>query len=241
MKRRCLFGKIVRFTVLTITVLALAACAYFPSPNKIKADALLSADKNVPPDTRQVLLVVDDTFLFLTSRKVYALQRADSTWREARAPMDAVVGRNGFAPPGEKREGDGRTPSGLYRLGTVFGYAESAATKMPYRQAAADDLWVDDIHAADYNRWVKQSETRAASFEKMRRDDDLYKYGVVIEYNTDPVVKGHGSAIFMHVWAGAGSTTAGCVAVSEEDILSILAWLDPAARPVILINPRPSP
>ncbi len=241
MKRRCLFGKIVRFTALTITVLALAACAYFPSPNKIKTDALLSVDKNVPPDTRQVLLVVDDTFLFLTSRKVYALERADSAWREARAPMDAVVGRNGFAPPGEKREGDGRTPSGLYRLGTVFGYAESVATKMPYRRAGADDLWVDDIHAADYNRWVKRSETRAASFEKMRRDDDLYKYGVVIEYNTDPIVKGHGSAIFMHVWAGAGSTTAGCVAVSEEDILGILAWLDPAARPVILINPYPIP
>ena len=237
MKRRCLFGKIVRFTVLTMTVLALTACACFPSPNRIIMDTLLSADKNIPPDTSQILLVVDDSFLFWTSRKVYALERADSAWREARGPMDAVVGRNGFAPPGEKREGDGRTPSGLYRLGMVFGYAESAATKMPYRQALADDLWVDDINAADYNRWVKQSETRAASFEKMRRDDDLYKYGMIIEYNIDPVVKGYGSAIFMHVWAGARSTTAGCVAVSEEDILSILAWLDPAAKPVILINP----
>ena len=241
MKRRCLFGKSVRFTVLAITVLAFAACAYFPSPGKIKTDALLWVDKNIPPDTNQVLLVVDDSFLFWTSRKVYALEKAGWTWREARAPVDAVVGRNGFAPPGEKREGDGRTPSGLYRLGLVFGYAESAPTKMPYRRAGADDLWVDDIHAADYNRWVKQSETRAASFEKMRRDDDLYKYGVVIEYNTDPVVKGYGSAIFMHVWAGAGSTTAGCVAVSEEDILSILAWLDPAAKPALLINPDPIP
>jgi len=240
-KKSYLFGKIVRFTVLTMTVLALAACACFPSPGKIRTDAIASADRNIPPDTSQVLLVVDDSFLFWTSRKVYALERDDSAWREARAPMNAVVGRNGFAPPGEKREGDGRTPSGLYRLGTVFGYAESAATKMPYRRAGADDLWVDDIDAADYNRWVKQSETRAASFEKMRRDDDLYKYGVVIEYNTDPVVKGYGSAIFMHVWAGAGSTTAGCVAVSEEDILSILAWLNPAAKPVILINPDPIP
>ncbi len=241
MKRRCLFGKIVRFTVLAMTVLALAACACFPSPNKIKTDALVSVDKNVPPDTSQVLLVVDDSFLFWTSRKVYALEKAGRAWREARAPVDAVVGRNGFAPPGEKREGDGRTPSGLYRLGVVFGYAESAATKMPYRQAGADDLWVDDINAADYNRWVKQSETRAASFEKMKRDDDLYKYGVVIEYNTDPVIKGYGSAIFLHIWAGARSTTAGCVAVSEEDILSILAWLDPAAKPVIFINPDPIP
>lgn len=224
-----------------MALLALAACANFPSPKTVKTDAQLSVGKSVPSDTNQVLLVVDDRFLFWTANKVYALERTASAWREAKPPVDAVIGRNGFAPPGEKREGDGRTPSGVYPLGTVFGYADSADTKMPYRRAAADDLWVDDVQAADYNRWVKQNETRAASFEKMRRDDDLYKYGIVIEYNTDPVVKGHGSAIFMHVWAGARSTTAGCVAVSEENIVNILAWLDPAARPVIVINPDPIP
>jgi L,D-peptidoglycan transpeptidase YkuD (ErfK/YbiS/YcfS/YnhG family) len=153
--------------------------------------------------------------------------------------MNAVVGRSGFAPVGEKREGDGRTPSGLYRLGTTFGYAESAVTKMPYRQALADDLWIDDPKAPDYNNWVKQGQTRATSYEKMRRNDNLYQYGIVIAYNTYPVIKNHGSAIFIHVWADAESTTAGCVAVSEEDILKILAWLNPEANPVILINPEP--
>ncbi|RPH87979.1 MAG: hypothetical protein EHM66_01880, partial [Deltaproteobacteria bacterium] len=139
----------------------------------------------------------------------------------------------------EKREGDGRTPSGLYRLGTAFGNAESAVTKMPYRQALADDLWIDDPNAPDYNSWVKQGQTRATSYEKMRRDDDLYQYGIVIAYNTHPVIKNHGSAIFIHVWAGAESTTSGCVAMSEEDILKILVWLNPEANPVILINPEP--
>lgn len=110
---------------------------------------------------------------------------------------------------------------------------------MPYRQARADDLWVDDPNAPDYNRWVRQSKTRAASYEKMRRDDNLYKYGVIVEYNTHPVVKGHGSAIFLHVWKGPGSTTAGCVAVSEEDILKIFTWLNPADNPAIVINPKP--
>ncbi|MRR17299.1 MAG: hypothetical protein EG826_12670 [Deltaproteobacteria bacterium] len=224
-----------------MALLALSACANFSSSNTVKTATRLSVGGSIPSDTNQVLLVVDDSFLFWTASKVYALERTASEWRRARPPVNAVIGRNGFAPPGEKREGDGRTPSGVYRLGTVFGYADSAATKMPYRRAGADDLWVDDVQAADYNRWVKQTETRATSFEKMRRDDDLYKYGIVIEYNTDPVVKGYGSAIFMHVWAGARSTTAGCVAVSEEDIVSILAWLDEAAKPVIVINPDPIP
>ena len=239
MNKRDVFGITIRFAVITLAVLALIACASYPSASKVKTAALLLADKNVAPDISQFLLVMDDRFLFFNSRKVYALEKSDATWRQAMAPMDAVIGRNGFAKIGEKREGDGKTPSGLYRLGTAFGYAESAVTKMPYRQASADDLWIDDSNALDYNRWVKQSQTGSASYEKMKRDDDLYKYGIVIEYNTDSVIKGYGSAIFFHVWANANSTTAGCVAVSEEDILIILAWLNPAANPVVLINPSP--
>lgn len=227
----------IRFAVMTLAVLSLMACAYFPTVSKMKADKLPSLNKNIAPDTTQILLVEEDHFLFFTSERVYALEKSDSTWRQALPSMDAVIGRNGFAKTGEKREGDGRTPSGLYRLGTSFGYAESAVTKMPYRQALADDLWVDDPNAPDYNRWVKQGQTGAASYEKMRRNDDLYKYGIVIEYNTDPVIKGHGSAIFFHIWAGGWSETAGCIAVSEENIMKILGWLNPAANPAILINP----
>lgn len=78
----------------------------------------------------------------------------------------------------------------------TFGYDESIETKMPYRQALADDIWVDDQNAEDYNRWVKKSETRAVSYEMMKRDDDLYKYGIVIEYNTDPVIKGTAAPSF---------------------------------------------
>jgi L,D-peptidoglycan transpeptidase YkuD (ErfK/YbiS/YcfS/YnhG family) len=116
----------------------------------------------------------------------------------------------------------------------TFGYDESIKTKMPYRQALADDIWIDDPNAEDYNRWVKKSETRSTSYEIMKRDDNLYKYGIVIEYNTDPIIKGNGSAIFLHILKGSGTTSAGCVAVSEEDIIKILGWLDPAASPLII-------
>lgn len=185
----------------------------------------------------QVLLVTEESFLFLTSHKIYPLEKTDSSWRQAMAPMDTVIGRNGFAPPGEKREGDGRTPSGLLRLKTTFGYPPFVPTRMPYRQSQEDDLWIDDPNDPDYNRWVKQNQTKTASYERMKRDDDLYKYGIVIEYNTNPVIKGFGSAIFLHVWAGADATTAGCVAASEDDILKMLGWLNPAKNPVMLINP----
>lgn len=225
-----------RFFLIMTVVLSLSACLMRPSiPDRMQSTTPAGLSENIS----QVLLVADESFLFFTSQKVYALEKYNRVWRQAMEPMDAVIGRNGFAPQGEKREGDGRTPSGLYRMGTAFGYPESVVTKMPYRQSLADDVWIDDPADPDYNRWVKQNQTKAASYEKMKRDDDLYKYGLVIEYNTDPIVKHHGSAIFFHIWAGARSTTAGCVAVSEKSILKILAWLNPAANPVILINPDP--
>ena len=59
----------------------------------------------------------------------------------------------------------------------------------------------------------------------MKRDDNLYKYGIVIEYNTNPAIKGYGSAIFLHVWGGENDTTEGCVAVSEEKLLKFLNGL----------------
>ena len=105
---------------------------------------------------------------------------------------------------------------------------------MPYRQATDDDFWVDDVISEDYNKWVK-GKPNAVSWEKMKRDDDQYKYGVVIEYNMHPIVKGKGSAIFLHVWKG-GESTLGCVSMSEEMILKILAWLDPAKKPLIIMG-----
>jgi L,D-peptidoglycan transpeptidase YkuD (ErfK/YbiS/YcfS/YnhG family) len=119
-------------------------------------------------------------------------------------------------------------------LGIAFGYDPSIETKMPYRQATDDDFWVDDANSEDYNRWVK-GEPKAASWEKMKRDDDQYKYGVVIEYNMHPIVKERGSAIFLHVWK-PGESTLGCVSMSEEMILNILGWLDPAKKPLIIMG-----
>jgi L,D-peptidoglycan transpeptidase YkuD (ErfK/YbiS/YcfS/YnhG family) len=167
---------------------------------------------------------------------IYALEKKGGKWKKVQESIDGVIGKNGFAKPGEKREGDGKSPSGIFPLKMAFGYSESIQTKMPYLQALPDDLWIDDVNAADYNHWVKKEATQAASYEKMKRDDNLYKYGIVIEYNTDPVIKGYGSAIFFHIWRGENMATQGCVAVSEDNIIRILDWLDPLNSPLIIMG-----
>ena len=174
-----------------------------------------------------------------TSRaRLYLLERGDSGWELKAGPLSAMIGRNGFAAPGAKREGDGRTPGGLFPLEYVFGYATAAASAMPYRQATGDDLWVNDPNSPDYNRWVKKGDSTAASFERMLLPDRRYRHGIVVGYNRNPVIKGKGSAIFVHVWSGEGGSTSGCVALDEAELVRVIGWLDPAKRPMILLGDR---
>ena len=108
---------------------------------------------------------------------------------------------------------------------------------------------MDDPASAYYNRVFDADTLSAAmdwrSAESMRRDlapgDDLYRWGLVVRYN-DQAEAGAGSCIFLHVWRGPGSPTAGCTAMAEEDLLAILAWLDPkpvqGAGPLLIQGTR---
>jgi L,D-peptidoglycan transpeptidase YkuD (ErfK/YbiS/YcfS/YnhG family) len=210
-----------------------------PAPVRSAAELMdLLADCSFAglPGTSTQLLIVANGVSPASPVTVHALEKGRDRWNVPFPPIDAVIGRKGFAHPGAKREGDGKTPSGVYPLVLAFGYAKKVNTGMPYKEATEDDLWVDDPDSSDYNRWVKRGETDARSFEEMRRKDGLYRYGLVIGYNTDPVVRGYGSAIFIHVWRKHDSPTAGCVAMAEKDMVRILEWLDPSRNPLIIMG-----
>jgi L,D-peptidoglycan transpeptidase YkuD (ErfK/YbiS/YcfS/YnhG family) len=170
------------------------------------------------------------------SARVVVIERREGSWARVLGPFAAVAGRNGFASPGEKREGDGKTPSGIFALEHAFGYAPKVATALPYRQIEEDDVWIDDPLSDDYNKWTKKEKAAGRSVEEMKRRDNLYRYGIVVGYNRDPVVKGLGSAIFLHVWQNGSTPTSGCVALSEEALLAILGWLDPSGKPLAAIG-----
>ena len=99
-----------------------------------------------------------------------AYERSANGWKLALGPLPAVVGRTGVIAGAQKREGDGHTPAGIYPLQTAFGYAPTLATGLQYRQATADDYWVDESTSPHYNQWV--TGRPAVSAEQMRRDDD---------------------------------------------------------------------
>ena len=189
----------------------------------------------LPGDVRQAV-VVETTGE--AAARVSGWERKDAGWTQVINPVEAVIGRNGLAPAGEKREGDGRTPSGVFALRRAFGYEEEVPTELVYQRVTERDFWIDDPGSLQYNQWVAGDVPRV-SHEVLRRRDNLYKYAVVIEYNANPVVPGMGSAIFLHVWRGANKPTAGCVAMAEIDLLRLLQWLDARQNPVILLKRSP--
>ena len=165
--------------------------------------------------------------------KVMGLEKAKGKWKLAIAPVKASIGRNGFAKENEKMEGDGKTPIGLYALGKLYSYDAAIDTKLPFQQVDSLDKWIDDSTSNDYNKYVR-GETNAKSFENLKLNSIDYKYCMVIEYNTQPVVKGKGSAIFFHVADEKYSPTAGCVAIAEKDMLQFLKWFKPRKKKAML-------
>ncbi len=216
--------RILRLIMIAVLV---AGCAHFGGYPDLKP-ALSDL-----PEANQQALVVYPAGKF--QARVMLWERTDGEWRPVKGPWPAVAGRNGIAPPDAKREGDGRAPSGIFALKRSFGYADSVDTGLEYRTVTANDYWVDDPASDQYNRWVT-GRPAARSYETLRRDDDLYKYTIVVEYNTGPVVRGAGSAIFLHVWRDKDTPTAGCVALAESHVKEIMSRLDASRSPVILIQ-----
>ena len=170
-----------------------------------------------------------------TQAELTAYRRVGGQWRRVFGPWVAWIGRNGMAPPGAKREGDGRTPSGTFGFGFFFGVDPDPGVRFPYRRIHAFDVWDDDPSSPLYNLWVDDRHADpGADPEPM--DVSAYDYGAVIGYNTART-PGLGSAIFLHI--NIGTPTAGCVTLPESELLEILRWLNPAASPRIAMGVGP--
>lgn len=188
-----------------------------------------------------------------------SLQRFERTspkaaWTPVGSPVTVVVGRKGLAwgrgiasdaRTGDplKKEGDGRAPAGVFRLGPMFGQSRDrlAGASMPYLFLDDNVECVDDARSAHYNQLLSQQKAGGAdwaSSEKMWTEP-LYKWGVVVAHNNPQVQPGGGSCIFLHIWKAAGAGTAGCTAMPEQDLVEILRWLRPSNRPLLVQLPRP--
>ena len=241
-------------TRIVILLAVLAACdrkTSAPPPVSSTATSLAPQPARgyaIPKQTKQLVTAIVDDWSS-THVRLALWQRTANGWERVGDDWPAVVGKSGsawglgLAPNREgpvKKEGDMRSPAGVFAFRTSYGYADDAPKgwRMPYE--AAEDLECVDDPASDYYTKIvdrKQVPSDWQSAEQMRRDDMLYEWVLDVAHNPDAKPSG-GSCIFLHIWSGPESTTAGCTAMEKPRLEALLAKLDPASQPLYVLMPR---
>ena len=182
-------------------------------------------------------------------------QKNNGQWQAVAAPWNGRLGKNGLvwglgihplpANAVVKKEGDWRTPAGVFRIGGAWGYERSIRKNplLPYRQVTARDLWVEDPESPSYNKHVILTHDPATAWEKkqqMKQDDPAHKLKLFIAHNAAPNTrKGAGSSIFFHIWRdGGGKPTAACTTMDETKLRTLVAAIDPSKQPLYVILPQ---
>lgn len=175
-----------------------------------------------------------------------------SAWTPAASAIPAVIGRTGlaWADPSlasevhqpVKHEGDGKSPAGAFPLDTAFGFASRAEMpwlRMPYTTLMAGSDCVDDEGSVHYNTVVDRAAVPKVDWTSAEhmRSINQYRIGVIVGYNAAPPTPGRGSCIFLHIWGGPQSTTAGCTAMDAGRLEALMRWLDAGRRPAIVQLP----
>jgi L,D-peptidoglycan transpeptidase YkuD (ErfK/YbiS/YcfS/YnhG family) len=200
--------------------------------------------------SRQLVVVITPSWTSTVGTMTqFGRATQNSAWDRLGSSVPIVVGRTGIAwgvgfdnastDGPHKREGDGKSPAGIFPLDTAFGFAprDSVRTvRLPYVQLLPTTDCVDDTASTQYNTVVDKAAVSRVDWNSAEhmREVPQYRIGVIVGYNASPPVKGRGSCIFLHIWAGPASRTAGCTAFDEAKLFEMMAWLDPLKRPLLV-------
>lgn len=237
---------------LLLALATLPACQPQEKPATL-TDSTIQTPAIHEPIRRQLLLVTTAGWDSVQGT-LTAYSQTDGKWQMALDPIPIVVGKNGMAwgrgtedfrtrSGPVKREGDKRSPAGIFQLGSAFGYADAEAAKwvrMEYVPVKETTMCIEDTASAYYNQIVDESQTETDwnSTDHMLRKDELYEWGLFVAHNADEPEPGGGSCIFLHVWRTNDAGTAGCTAMEKKQLVRLLEWLDPKAAPTIVQVPR---
>jgi L,D-peptidoglycan transpeptidase YkuD (ErfK/YbiS/YcfS/YnhG family) len=148
--------------------------------------------------------------------------------------IPVALGRGGIKA--NKREGDGGTPRGRFRLLQLWWRADCRPrpmTQLPVRQIRPDDAWCEDPGDRRYNRPIRRLANEPG--DRLWRDDRLYDMIIELDHNTRPRIAGRGSAVFIHIARPGLAPTAGCVALTSSALSKLLTSFGPRARIMIHI------
>jgi len=237
-----------------LAAVAAVGCSRAPvatPPSPVQASATERSASPLDGSMQMVLVVTPAWDSTSGSLRRFERETPRGAWRQVGGTVPIVVGRTGVAWDGQlglaragepvKREGDGRSPAGIFPLDTAFGFdARQSApwVRLPYVQLRTTTECVDDGQSVHYNTIVDRDAVPRVdwtSSEKMRSIGQ-YEFGVHVAYNAPPTPS-RGSCIFLHIWAGPESVTAGCTAMNVDALKELIGWLDPRRRPMLVQLP----
>lgn len=208
----------------------------------------------LPSSSTQCLVGIAESW-DSSSATLQFYQKSGGEWKPHGAAWKSRLGKSGLiwghgihpTPPGAatKKEGDMRSPAGVFAIGGVWGYAATIPKhpKLSYRQVTSRDLWVEDPASPQYNRHVILKNEPSSAWEKkqqMKQDDPAHSLKLFIAHNAPPkAIPNAGSSIFFHIWrAGGNKPTAGCTTMEEAKLRSLISSIDPTNRPIYVLLPK---
>ncbi len=179
-------------------------------------------------------------------------EKSRGGWKQVGEAWSGRLGKNGLAwgrglhpaPPEviRKKEGDNRSPAGVFQIGGAWGYAKSIRKHpaLPYRQVTSRDLWIEDPDSPEYNCNVildREPTTAAEKKQQMKQTDPVHALKLFIAHNAAPgIVPGAGSSIFFHIWRNdGGRATAGCTTMAQPKLEWMISKIDPTRRPLYIL------
>ncbi len=245
-------NRLLRVAAFLVAASLIGACLMRPTG----LAAQESSRSPIPSSSGQLIVVVSASSEadHGTIRR-FERETGESGWKLAGEPARVTLGRNGLglgiglheieatvdgAGMPVKREGDGKSPAGVFRLSSAFGYApveQMGEISIPYMHVTDRLECVDDANSAWYNQVVSRDSVEDVdwqSSEQMLMDGIWYEKGIVVDHNTGPASPGAGSCIFLHNWTGPTDTTSGCTAMDPAILTGIVQWIDASRDPVLV-------
>lgn len=201
----------------------------------------------------QVAVSIADTWDSMTGQMWLLDRDSDGKWKIKHGPWRVIYGKSGLAwgiglhplQKGlQKVERDRRAPAGVFKIGTVYSNKDrplKGAEKWPFYHVTAADAWIDDPELPDYNKIIRVDlKNPPPWFEKQRMkiEDRTYTWRLLIEHNYPNPVPGMGSAIFFHFQRGENVPSAGCTVMPDAQMETLLRWLRPEGKPVLVQLPK---
>jgi len=227
---------------------------FFYTSTYVHAGEVISNYSDLPADCHQLVLVLADNVHSSYGDLVLLEKNTKGEWKQKRECL-VRLGEKGLAegigvqPSGlglpDKKEGDKKTPAGLFEFGAAFGYDKkiSKSKELPYVQVTEYALFVEDPKSPYYNQYRRLHRLPETSWEKaqqMRQNDEAHALKIFVKHNTVPQrKKGHGSAIFLHIWREDGAkSTQGCTVMEKKELKKLIKWIEPAEKPLLLVTTK---